>query len=102
VNDQFRQRYRVEHEDLAQHESLPTQQETNPEQQFLRQLTHERLRDVMANLTSEQQQAVTLRFGQGLTHREVADIMDKSEGAVKLLQHRALRAMRRLLDPKMD
>lgn len=99
VNDHFRRHYRVQNDDLADHEALPASAEADPEHQFQLNLTHARLRAVLADLTPEQQQVVTLRFGQGLSHREVAQILDKSEGAVKLLQFRALQALRRLLDP---
>jgi len=52
-----------------------------------------------AHLTPEQQHVLSLRFGQDLSHREVAELMGKSEGAVKLLQFRALHALRDLLGP---
>jgi len=46
-------------------------------------------------LTEDQQQVVILRFYQGLNHAEVGRIMEKPEGAVKALQTRALRSLRR-------
>lgn len=52
------------------------------------------------SLTAEQAQVILLRFGEELSHQEVADIMGKSEGAIKLLQHRAIHALRRLLIPE--
>jgi RNA polymerase sigma-70 factor (ECF subfamily) len=48
-------------------------------------------------LTEEQQQVIVLRFYQGLTNAEVARVMGKPEGAVKALQSRGLRALRRIL-----
>ena len=99
VDDHYRRRYQENNEDLADHESLPASREADPEHQLQLHLTHERLRAVMSRLTPEQQHVVTLRFGQGMSHREVAQILNKSEGAVKVLQFRALQAMRRLLEP---
>jgi len=55
------------------------------------------LRQAILQLTPEQQQVVLLRFVQGLNHSEVATIMGKNEGAVRGLQHRALRALHGLL-----
>lgn len=55
------------------------------------------IRQALDELTEEQAQVIVLRFGEGLTNREVGEIMDKSEGAIKALQHRALNALRRLL-----
>ncbi|MCB0035900.1 MAG: hypothetical protein KDE51_17835, partial [Anaerolineales bacterium] len=43
------------------------------------------------------QDVLLLRFVQGLSHAEVAEILDRTQGAVRVLQHRALQAMRRLM-----
>ena len=55
------------------------------------------LSSAIARLSEEQQQVITLRFIEGLNHAEVARIMDKSEGACRVIQHRALVALNRLL-----
>jgi RNA polymerase sigma-70 factor (ECF subfamily) len=99
VNDHLRRHYRIKHEELANHESLLANADTDPEQQLQKDLAHEQLRRALTHLTPEQQHVVTLRFGQGLSHREVAHIVGKSEGAVKLLQFRAMQTLRRLLEP---
>ena len=39
-----------------------------------------------------------MRFLWDLSLKDTADVMDRTEGAVKALQHRALRALARLLD----
>ena len=39
-----------------------------------------------------------LAFGEGLKIAEVSQILGKSEGAIKILQHRAIRRLRKLLD----
>jgi RNA polymerase sigma-70 factor (ECF subfamily) len=48
-------------------------------------------------LTREQQEALALRFGSGLSLDETAAAMGKSVNAVKVLQFRALESLRRLL-----
>jgi len=48
-------------------------------------------------LTEDQQQVIVLRFYQGLSNAEVARVMGKPEGAVKALQSRGLRSLRRIL-----
>jgi RNA polymerase sigma-70 factor (ECF subfamily) len=48
-------------------------------------------------LTEEQQQVIVLRFYQGLSNAEVARVVGKPEGAVKALQTRGLRSLRRIL-----
>jgi RNA polymerase sigma-70 factor (ECF subfamily) len=58
----------------------------------------QRLRMAIRQLTPDQQQVVLLRFGEGLKTAEVGRLLGKSEGAVKILQHRAIRRLRKLLD----
>ncbi len=48
-------------------------------------------------LPPDQQDVVILKFIDGLTNLEVAKIIGKSEGAVKSLQHRAMRNLRKIL-----
>lgn len=51
----------------------------------------------VAQLPVDQQQVVILRFIEGLDHADVADVIDKSPGACRVLQHRALKALGKLL-----
>jgi len=51
----------------------------------------------IAQLPEDQQQVIILRFIEGLSHAEVARIIGKSEGACRVIQHRALTALHRLL-----
>jgi RNA polymerase sigma-70 factor (ECF subfamily) len=48
-------------------------------------------------LTEDQQQVIILRFYHGMRNAEVAKIVGKPEGAVKALQTRGLRSLRRIL-----
>ncbi|MCU0483192.1 MAG: sigma-70 family RNA polymerase sigma factor [Chloroflexi bacterium] len=56
------------------------------------------LRDALGRLPRDQHDVLVYRFYGGLSPREVAPLMDRSEGAVRVLQHRALGALRRLLE----
>lgn len=60
-------------------------------------LTQERLQQAILKLTGEQQQVIILRFIEGLSNAETAQILGKSEGAIKSLQHRGLASLRRIL-----
>ena len=62
-----------------------------------KRLSNQILRVAINRLTPGQQQVLALRFGEGLTARETAKIMNKSIGAIEALQHRALAALRRVL-----
>ena len=55
------------------------------------------LRDAVAALPEDQRQVVLLRFGGDLRNKDIAELMDRSEGAVKLLTFRALTTLRRRL-----
>ena len=57
----------------------------------------DRVRRALQYLTDAQQQVIALKFLQGLTNQEVAEILDRSVGAIKLLQHRGLAALQRHL-----
>ena len=48
-------------------------------------------------LTEEQAQVVALRFFEGYSIAEVAAILDKTEGAIKALQYRAVASLRRIM-----
>ncbi|MCB0216140.1 MAG: sigma-70 family RNA polymerase sigma factor [Caldilineae bacterium] len=60
------------------------------------------LRLGMRFLTDEQQQVVILKFVEGLGNAEVAEIMGKTEGAIKALQHRALNALRNIVETQVE
>jgi RNA polymerase sigma-70 factor (ECF subfamily) len=56
-----------------------------------------RLRAAVASLSDDRRQVVILRFVDGLTAREIGEVLGRSEGAVRVLQHRALRELAALL-----
>lgn len=56
-----------------------------------------RLRSAVASLADDRRQVVILRFVDGLTAREIGDVLGRSPGAVRVLQHRALRELARTL-----
>ena len=60
-------------------------------------LDREHLRGALFQLTEEQAQVITLRFMEERSIAEVADLMDKTEGAIKALQYRAVLALRRVM-----
>lgn len=60
-------------------------------------LEAEALRSAIRRLTDEQAQVISLRFLEGYSFAEIAEMMDKTEGAVKALQHRAVATLRQLL-----
>jgi len=61
-----------------------------------------RVRSALRHLSKGQRRAVALRYGSGLRNAEVAQVMGKSEGAVKLLIFRATATLRQRLGPEFD
>ena len=55
------------------------------------------LRQAISQLTLEQQQVITLKFFVGLSNLEIAAAVDRTEGAVKALQHRAIARLQQML-----
>lgn len=55
------------------------------------------LAQALGQLEPAQQEVLALRFVNGLSHAETATIMGRSAGAVRVLQHRALAALRQWL-----
>ncbi|QYN35286.1 sigma-70 family RNA polymerase sigma factor [Pseudonocardia sp. DSM 110487] len=68
-----------------------------PEQEVLDGATNDELLRCVRKLNPDQQECIQLRFLQGLSVAETAEIMDRNEGAVKALQHRAVRRLAQLL-----
>jgi RNA polymerase sigma-70 factor (ECF subfamily) len=56
--------------------------------------TENRMKEVLSHLTQEQADVLTLRFIQDYNNEEVAKIMGKTVGAIKVLQFRALKILR--------
>ncbi len=60
------------------------------EEQLVRKQDAALLANALQQLGEEEQQVLLLRFVEGLSHREVAEVIGKSEGACRVIQHRAL------------
>jgi RNA polymerase sigma-70 factor (ECF subfamily) len=58
------------------------------------------LLESMGRLTDLQAQVIALKFVGGLSNLEVANILDRTEGAIKALQHSALHNLQKLLSQK--
>jgi RNA polymerase sigma-70 factor (ECF subfamily) len=60
-------------------------------------LQAEEIRLSLQHLTEDQRQVVTLRFIEGLSTSEIAQVMGKREGAVRALQMRGLQALAEII-----
>jgi RNA polymerase sigma-70 factor (ECF subfamily) len=96
VVDYYRRRGRVTLIDID--EATPIRAtEGDPVRSTESLLNREQLRAALLQLTEEQAEVITLRFMEERSIAEVADLMDKTEGAIKALQYRAVLALRRVM-----
>ena len=68
----------------------PGEEEPSAELTAMQTIGRESMLKLIERLSPEQQQVLTLKFVFNLPNAEVAAILDKTEGAIKSLQHRAL------------
>ena len=60
------------------------------------------IREAVGRLTPDQQLVIEYRFFAGLSHREIAHLMNRQEGAIRAIQFRAVQSLRDELGPLMN
>ena len=60
--------------------------------------TEGRMRAALDRLTPTQREVFTLRVGEGMSYREIADAAGTTEGAARVHYHNAMRAIKEFLD----
>ena len=60
--------------------------------------TAERIRRAVAELSPMQRDVFTLRVTEGLSYREIAELLDSTEGAARVHYHNAITVVRELLN----
>jgi RNA polymerase sigma-70 factor, ECF subfamily len=68
--------------------------ETLVEEQF----TQQEIRRAILQLPEDQQQVILMNFIEGLEYSEIAAALNKSEGNIRVIVHRALKKIREILD----
>jgi len=94
VIDHLRKSYRRPESELP--ESMPDGA-PDPSQDYEKQERGRRVKKAVSTLTEEQQYVIALRFNQGYSLEETANLMQKNVNSVKQLQFRALAALNRAL-----
>lgn len=102
--------YRIAHNIVIDHYRKRQPQNWSSEQLALEEAPTPRVEDVahhnrdivrlakaIKELDDTEQQVIVLRFIEGLSHGEVSEIIGKSEGASRVIQHRALANLRAIL-----
>ncbi|MBL8153853.1 MAG: sigma-70 family RNA polymerase sigma factor [Anaerolineae bacterium] len=74
-----------------------SQEDSDPEIRLLQLADSRRVRQAIERLSTDQQEVLVLRFAQGLSVEETADLMGKNVNTVKSLQFRAVNGLRKML-----
>ncbi len=98
VTDMYRRNRKGTHLPLDEASDVETDDAEDPFQRTERRLQADCLAAAMKHLTEEQRRVILLKFIENLDNGQVAHLLGKTEGAIKSLQHRALRALRRALE----
>ena len=69
----------------------------NPEEALERSAEEDNVRAAIMRLREEQRQVIILRFVEEMDYREVAAVIGKSVPAVRVIQHRALGNLRKII-----
>ena len=86
--DHFRARRRWQPEEEVP--EPPGEEEPSAELQAMHSIGRQSMLALIEDLSSEQQQVLTLKFVFNFQNADVATILGKTDGAIKSLQHRAL------------
>ncbi len=68
------------------------------EKDFDDRLSIERIRKALKTLESDQQNVIIMKFVDQLSNKEIAKALEKTEGAIRVIQHRALKQLKNLLN----
>ncbi len=91
--------YRTRRESVPLHEVLATSYEPeDPQDALLQTLDAAELKDAICQLTEDQRQVISLKFIEGYENAEIAQMLNKKEGAIRALQYRALRSLLGILE----
>lgn len=71
-----------------------------PEEEAAKHIRQKEIRKAIRNLTPDQQKVISLKYLEEWSNEEVARALRKPVGAVKSIQHRALRSLQKLLEEK--
>jgi len=74
----------------------------DPEQEAERNLMQQEVLELVSYLPPDQKQLIILKFIEGLDNQEIEEITGKSQGAIRVMQMRALAALRQRLSKEQS
>ena len=94
--------WRAKRDTVSLDEALATERGETLDAHFESLARREELQVAMQKLTEDQREVLVLRFGMGMSHREIAERMGRNEEAIRALQFRAIRSLRAIMDEDTD
>jgi len=96
--DHYRQNNRLEQKSPDDMDGYTGVENSEPVELISSQMEHQHILRKLSQLRPDYQEVLTLRFMGELSPEETARVMQRSVGAVRVLQHRALCALRSRLE----
>ena len=96
--DHYRQSNRLESKSPDELDGYKEEGNTEPGEMIGSQMEHQKILRVLTTLRPDYQSLLTLRFISELSPEETAQVMKRSVGAIRVLQHRALTALRQEIE----
>jgi len=91
-------RTRKETQALESVEEIATLASSSPHLELETKMAMENVRTVLASMKPEYQEVIIMKYIEEMTNGEIADMLEKSEGAVKLLHHRAMKVLKQIIE----
>ena len=92
-----RSRNRVQ-QSMTEFEDVLKDTNPGPPEMYSTRLAHQELLNAMSHIQEDYQTVLILRFLSELSPEETAQVMQRSSGSIRVLQHRALIALRKQID----
>jgi RNA polymerase sigma-70 factor (ECF subfamily) len=96
--DHYRHNNRLESKSPDEMDGYKVEGTSEPVDVIGNQMEHQQILRVLSRLRPDYQSVLTLRFISELSPEETAQVMKRSVGAIRVLQHRALAALREEID----
>ena len=91
--------YRTRRDSVPLQDVLATSREPeDPQDALMQTLDAAELKEAIYQLTEDQRQVISLKFIEGYENAEIAQMLNKKEGAIRALQYRALRSLLSIME----
>lgn len=99
VHNQIVDLYRSNKETFELSDAIRSEADV-PEEEAAKRIRQKQVRRAIRHLTPDQQHVISLKYLEDRSNEEVARALKKPVGAIKSIQHRALKSLFRLLEEK--